>query len=512
MAARSGRGDVVLHNANVLTLDAALPRADTVVVSGERIAWVGERRHLSPVTVAAADVIDCGGQTVVPGFIDAHCHVLAYAASLLAVDCSPDAVSSIGDIQRRIGEQAKNTIRREWVRAAGYSEFDLREKRHPTRWELDRAAPHHPVRLNHRSGHACALNSVALERVGITAATEEPRGGTIARDLESGEPNGLLLEMESWLEGRIPPLSESELGDAVSLASGRFLSQGVTSVVDATASNSLRRWDFLRRLKADGRFAPSLSIMPAASRLSEFEGSGLGFGYGDGLSTLGHAKIVLTQSSGRLFPQAEELRAIVEDAHGRGFPVAIHAVEADAVKAAADTLAACATPGLRDRIEHASECPRDALDAILNAKPVVVSQPGFLRDSGARYLSELGADADSLYRFKTLLDGGITLSASSDAPVSAPNPLASMQTAITRRAASGEVVGPEEGLTALEALEMHTSKAAYAACIESEVGAIALGRRADLVVLSDDPTAVAPERMSDVRVTMTVLGGKRTLC
>ena len=349
-------------------------------------------------------------------------------------------------------------------------------------------------------------------RVGITAATEEPRGGTIARDLESGEPNGLLLEMESWLEGRIPPLSESELGDAVSLASGRFLSQGVTSVVDATASNSLRRWDFLRRLKADGRFAPSLSIMPAANRLSEFEGAGLEFGYGDDLSTLGHAKIVLTQSSGRLFPQTEDF---ARDCGGRSWTGAFRWRYTQSKRLRWKRRS---TRSRRARVRDCATVssmlpsgPADALEAILNAKPVIVSQPEFLQDSGARYLSEFGVAANSLYRFKTLLDGGITVAASSDAPVSAPNPLASMQTAITRRAASGEVVGPEEGLTALEALEMHTSKAAYAACIESEVGSIAVGRRADLVVLSDDPTAVAPERMLDVRVTMTVLGGERTL-
>ena len=508
MAALSGRGDVVLHNANVLTLDAALPRADTVVVSGERIAWVGERRRLSPATVAAADVIDCGGQTVVPGFIDAHCHVLAYAASLLAVDCSPDAVSSIGDIQRRIGEQAKNTIRGEWVRAAGYSEFDLREKRHPTRRDLDLASPHHPVRLNHRSGHASVLNSFALERVGIGVDIEEPPGGTIARDLDDGAPSGLLLEMGDWLDGRIPPLNECRLREAVSQASRIFLSQGVTRVVDATPSNSVDRWKFLRRMRNEGSLAPSLHLMPAAGRIDDFLRAGLRFGRGDGQAAIGHAKIVITQSGGGLYPSADELRSIIEYAHSGGFPVAIHAVEADAVIAAAEALAAAHAPALRDRIEHASECPPDALDALLRAKPVIVSQPGFIRDSGHRYLKEFGADARWLYRFKTFVNRGLTLAASSDAPVSAPSPLAAMRAAITRQAESGEVVGEEERLTAIEALEMHTKSAAHAVCAEDAAGTIAAGKRADIAVLSADPTGIAPERLPDVAVTMTIVNGE----
>ena len=182
----SEQPDIALVNGNVLTLDGVRPFADTVIVRRGRIRWVGKRRNLSPAVLAAAEIIDCGGRTVVPGFIDAHCHILAYAASLEAVDCSPSAVSGIDDIVREIGRVAEVTPRGDWIRATGYSDFDLREKRHPNRRDLDLASPHHPVRLNHLSGHACVLNSLALERVGIGADTEEPAGGTIARDLDGG--------------------------------------------------------------------------------------------------------------------------------------------------------------------------------------------------------------------------------------------------------------------------------------------------------------------------------------
>ena len=502
------RPDIALVNGNALTLDAAQPLADAVLIRDGCIAWVGERDNIPATALAAAQVIDCGGLTVVPGFMDAHCHILAYAASLAAVDCSSSAVYRIDDIGRKIRRRAEGIPRGEWIRAAGYSEFDLREKRHPTRWELDRVAPYHPVRLNHRSGHACVLNSLALERVGINIAAEEPPGGTITRNLSDGEPNGLLLEMNDWLDERIPRIDEPQLLKATALASREFLAQGITSVSDATASNSIDRWDFLRGLTAKGVFVPSLTVMPGARHLIEFGRIGIGFGEGEGSATLGHAKVMLVSSGGKLYPQNEDLAALIEDAHLRGFPVAIHAVGSDEVIAAAEALADNRVPGLRDRIEHASECPPDAFDAILRARPVVVSQPRFIRDSGARYISEFGENARWLYRFSSLIEGGLTLAASSDAPVSAPSPLTGMHAAITRHVESGEVIGEGESLTAIQALEMHTKNAAYAACREDELGTIAAGKRADLAVLNYHPLRDEPDSLLDARAMMTIIGGE----
>ena len=502
------RADLVLLNANVMTLDAAHPHANTVVVSGDRIAWVGEIDRLPSSARASAKIVDCGGQTLIPGFIDAHCHLLAYAASLCAVDCSSASASDIDDILGQIRRRADNTPRGEWIRGTGYSEFDLREKRHPTRWELDRAAPYNPVRLNHRSGHACVLNSVALERVSINIATEEPPGGTIARDLESAEPNGLLLDMDEWLDAWIPPMSEHELIDGVVRVNDQLLSQGITSVADATVSNSPDRWRFLRRLKCDGLIKASLTVMPGAANLDEFADESLHFGYGDSVATIGHAKIILTSTSGGLHPSPAGLRQRIELAHRRGFPLAIHAIEAEAVIAASRALSASCIPGLRDRIEHASECPPEAMDALLRARPVVVSQPSFVRDSGVRYLSEFGEDARWLYRFRALAESGIVLAASSDAPVSAPSPLLSMHAAVTRETDSGTSLNAEESVTVAQALDMHTNRAAYAIYREDEVGTIAPGKRADLVLLDADPTKIAPELLLDVKATMTIIGGE----
>ena len=506
-------GSLALTNARLPTLPRARSRPDAIVARNGKIAWIGDTRHIPPSTISHAEHIDCNGATILPGFIDAHCHILAYAASLLAVDCSPRAVSSIADIAAAIRRRAAQTPPGEWIRVTGYSDFHLAEKRHPTRRDLDAAAPDNPVRLNHRSGHACVLNSAALARVGIRPDTPEPPGATIDRELDTALPSGLLLDMDDFLDTRIPHFAPADLCRGIALTNRRFLAAGITTAHDATPTNSPARWRTLTRLVLSREFAPSLMVMPGATRLPEFARADLPYGSQQALkdtpatATLGHAKFVLTQSSGNLYPSYADLSHAIAAAHQQGFPVAIHAVEAAAVHAAATALAANPAPALRDRIEHASECPPATLDALRKANPVIVSQPNFIHESGDRYIAELGEQSRWLYRFRSLAKSGITLAASSDAPVTHPDSLASIRAAITRRAASGEILEPAERVSVARALAMHTSGAAYAACQENDRGAIAPGMRADLIALNHDPTTLPPDRLSDLRVTMTVIGG-----
>ena len=145
--------DLVLLNANVITMDPSMPRAGLVAIQGERIAHVSPGGWFDRPAAGAARTIDCSGKTVVPGFIDAHCHINAHAQSLVALGLSArDGVDSIASIRERIRDFCKGRVPGTWVRATGYDEFYLAEARHPNRWDLDAAAPLHPVRLTHRSG------------------------------------------------------------------------------------------------------------------------------------------------------------------------------------------------------------------------------------------------------------------------------------------------------------------------------------------------------------------------
>ena len=508
-----GRPDLVFRNARVITLDDSRPSADLVAVAGDRIVWVGSEQDMAPPARPASRVIDCRGQTLVPGFIDAHCHVMAYASSLLGVDCSPSAVDSIPSVLQALRERARITPPREWIRATGFDELAVAEGRFPSRRELDQALPDHPVRLNHRSGHACVLNTTALAAVGISIETPDPTDGVIGRDLNTGEPSGVLMEMDDYLAGSIPPLRENELRRGIRLADRRLVSLGITSLQDAGQSNTTWSWDTLEKAKADGDLSPRVTMMVGSGFLPEFLGRGQRFGSGDHDLNLGAVKIMLTMTAGALTPMTEELQNAVCRARDAGFQVAVHAVEAEAIEAAVEALTrrppqTAGTPA-RDRIEHCSECSDATIRRLADAGVAIVTQPAFLFYRGRSYLEEVEEHVRPwLYRLNGFVQAGLRPAASSDFPVIDPNPLVGIYAAVTRRAQTGEIVGESERISVEDALRAYTINGAYASHQEADKGSIEVGKLADLALLDGDPTHIAAERVRDIKVTMTVVGGQ----
>lgn len=505
--------DLLLYNATVITLDQSQPRAEMVVIKGNRILNVGREEDVESFKGARTRVVDCQGKTIVPGFNDAHCHPIGLAAGLLSVDCRPSSVRSIVELQAQIRQRAKQTPKGKWIRAMGYNEFYLAEKRHPNRWDLDKAAPHHPVKLSHRSGHACVLNSLALKLLSISGETPEPPGGIMERDLETGEPNGVLFEMNSYVEKSMPPLSEEELEKGVGLANEEFLSYGITSLQDATWSDGLERWQILRGFKEREKLVPRVSMMIGVDDLGDFEGGGLSTGSGDSQLRLGGVKVVLHTTTGCLNPPQEELNQLVQKAHQAGFQLALHVVEENTVEAAITALEYALSqtkkPDHRHRLEHCSVCPPHLVQRLRNIKATIVTQPPFIYYNGERYLATLPPnDLNWLYSIGSLLASGVKVAASSDAPVVPPNPLVGIYAAVTRATETGQTLLPQEGISRLEALKMYTLEAAYASFEEGVKGCLTPGRLADLVVLSDDPTKVPPEEIKEIEVVMTIVDGK----
>ena len=343
----SVKPDTVLTNACVLTMSPAGPRAEAVAIAGDRIVWVGSSDDAKSFVRSGTRVVDCAGGTLLPGFHDAHMHLLAYAAALNSLDCSPNKVSSIAELKTAIRIRATNTSEGNWIRATGYDETSLSEGRHPTRWDLDDAAPSHPLRLDHRSGHGCVLNSAALALVGIHDSTDEPPGATIVRDLRSGQPSGLLLEMSDYLDDRIPSPPVEEIENSVRRASRILLSHGVTSIQDATHRNSMQRWELFGKLRSSIEDMPRTTMMPGFHHLEEFTRNGLHFGFGDSRLRIGHVKMMVTASSGRQTPTHDELCRAVSSCATSGFPAAIHAVERESIISAAESIrSATTTPAL----------------------------------------------------------------------------------------------------------------------------------------------------------------------
>ncbi|MEK7847783.1 MAG: amidohydrolase family protein, partial [Chloroflexota bacterium] len=434
---------------------------------------------------------------------------LGLVQALLSVDVS--AARSIGEIQGLVRRWAATLPPGEWVVATGYDDFQLAERRHPQRRDLDAAAPAHPVRLLHRTGHAWVLNSAALARLHLGIDTEEPPGGLMERELDSGEPSGVVFGMGDFLRERLPPLSQAQLREGVSRASASLLADGITSIQDTSQGNGPEQWRLFCRWQQEGWLQPRLTAMvgfPSLGLLAEGGGSPAGQPY----PRLRGVKLVLEGATGRLYPPPEELEAQVSQVHGQGYPVAIHAVEEAAVAAVAAALERVLGDSPRPhrhRIEHCAECPPPLRRRLARLRVTVVTQPAFIYYRGEKYLAEVSPQLlPHLYPTASLLRAGLRVAGSSDAPVVPPHPLVGIYAAVTRRTQAGGQVVPGEAISAEAALALYTTGAAYAAGEEGEKGCLAPGKLADLAVLSADPTAVPPEEIKDIRVTMTLLGGR----
>ena len=505
--------DVILCNARVMTMDEERPCADLVAVKGDRILGLGDKDSLSVFKGLGTRVIDCGGMAVVPGFNDAHCHPLSFAATLLHVDCSPAAVKSIGDIQSRVRSQGERTPHGSWIRAANYDESRLAERRHPTRWEIDQASPHNPVILTHHTGHHCVLNSLALRVAGVTAETANPVAGTIHREPETGEPSGLISGRNELVEQAVPPLAEEELEQGLRLAQQTYLSMGITSLQDTTWSNGLSQWHRWQRFSSRGSLSVRLCMLVGTDALEEFRDAGLSMGSGDNRLRLGGVKLALDESTGCPHPPQEDINYHARRAHEAGFQIAFHVGDVYMLQASLTAMESIHERPVpadhRHRLEHCAVCPPELLPRLAASRAMVVCQPPFLYHSGQRYLDEVpAAQLGWLWPLGSFLSQGVRVAASSDSPMVPCNPLVGIYAAMTRKVETGQPLSPSESVSPFEALRMYTIQGAYASFEDGAKGSISPGKLADLVVLSDDPTRTAPEEIRNIRVMLTMVDGE----
>jgi len=479
-----------------------------------RIQHVGTRETLNYRGSGRPEVIDCQGKTILPGFIDAHLHLSAFAESLVTINLgSRHEVHSIADVQSRIRAISQGLPPGSWVRGQAYNEFYLSEKRHPTRWDLDQATLAHPVKLTHRSGHAHVLNSPALNLAGISKETADPPGGLIDREISTGEPTGLLFEMGTVLSKLIPSLCDQELERGVKQASDELLAFGITSIQDASARNDFGRLKTVQSWKRKGLLKPRVSMMLGLEGFEELENYDFFTHESRDLIRFSGVKMVLDETTGQLHPSQSELNRLVLKIHEAGWQIAIHAIEENAVDSACSAVeyALERLPRLdhRHRIEHCSVCPPALSNRLASSGIMVVTQPSFIYYNGDRYLKSVpDRQFQHLYPIGTLIKSGIKVAGSSDCPVVPPNPLMGIYSAVSRMAETGEPVLPEECIGSLDALRIYTEYAARASFREAIKGTISPGKLADLVVLNGDPTSVPIDEIKDMEVEMTILGGQ----
>ena len=506
--------DLYITNALIVTMDPDFPRADTLAIKDGRILAVGAEDKLKGLINSSTEVVDLQGKTVLPGFIDAHLHLRALAESLVTLNISPESgVSSIAHIQERIQQESLRHPPGTWIRAGGYDETYLDEQRDPNRRDLDAAAPDHPVKLTHRSGHAQVLNTRALKLLNITIETPDPPGGLMERDLETGEPTGVFYGQGDFLSSLIPPLDKGQLDQGVKLANQELVKAGITSFQDASSRNDLERWLSFEGWKANGFLDCRVVMMLGWKGFEEYQSDQFPVLKDKNQLKPGGVKIVLDETTGKLFPTQNDLKEIVLSVHKAGQQAAIHALEETAIEAACSAieLAQRIYPrkDLRHRIEHCSVCPPALSERIASLGAMVVSNPAFIYFSGERYLKTVDpSQLKYLYPFGSLIKTGVSLAAGSDAPIAPVNPLAGIYGAVTRKAKNGRIVLEKEKIGVYEAVAAYTRMAARSSFDEQQKGMIAPGKLADLVVLSDNPFTVPEEAIKDIKVEMTIIGGK----
>jgi predicted amidohydrolase YtcJ len=502
------RAELILLNVRIYGQPREAQLQD-VAVGGGCVLRIGNRLAHDHAPAGTAQTIDCRGATVLPGFVDAHLHFFSFVDSLLSVDLRPDTgIRNIAGIQTAIRKRAELASPGEWIRARNYNEFHLQERRHPTRWDLDAAAPTHPVKLTHRTLHAHVLNSAALKLVGIDAGTPDPPRGMIDRD-PTGEPTGLLYEMGELLAERIPRRSSDQFERAVKDAARELSRCGITAWMDASPNGDLSRRELLQDYRARGLIPQNVAMTLGAERLSEL-GLRRSSPWNSGPVPVWGMKIIVDRTTGLLRPEQAELNELVARAHETGWPVAIHVVEEEALQAALTAfehaMRAGNSPNPGHRIEHGSVCSPHLARSLAALGITVTTQPAFVHYHGDRYLSTVPLPQQQhLYPLATWLRSGVAVAASSDCPLVSPAPLMGIHAAVTRMTRNRNLLGDNQWISAQAAIRMYTSAAATAAALPG--GSLRIGGAADVVVLSEDPLCAPADSLSSLEVLLTINSG-----
>ena len=514
--------DLVLHGGVLLTQDPACPLAAALAVRDGRITAVGRDEDVLPLARPGTRRVHLEGRTLVPGFIDAHAHIWKIG-HLLTTLVDLRQAGSIAVIMARLQAEAAGRPRGGWLLGRGWNEARLAEGRAPTRQDLDAGFPDRPVVLTRTCGHIMACNSAALAAAGITAATEPPAGGVIERDA-SGTPTGLLYENAMGLVNAAMPVpARDDYAAMIDAALRHQLTLGITSTNDAGVDAALL--DTYRWMDAEQRLPSRVNVMirgvvEGATRLSALRShlsdhlriDTVKFLADGGLSGATAALSVPyrhADTRGVLRFENEELLGLCRPAHDAGFRIAIHAIGDVAIEQVVNVYDALGRGPMRHRIEHLGLPAAHHLRRAARLGVIAAPQSIFLHELGRNFRAYLPDRLlDGAYPIRAMLDAGLTVALSSDAPVvESDDPLLGMSAAITRRTAEGETIAPGQAITAEEALRAYTMGGAIASGDEANRGSLAAGKWADLAVLSANPLTVPPEELPGVRVEQTWLGG-----
>ncbi|MGO4886296.1 amidohydrolase [Anaerobacillus sp. MEB173] len=539
--------DLLIKNANIITLDISNSRAGSLAVSKGKIVniWREKEPAKNEVIIDSnTEIIDLKGNTLLPGFIDTHNHLLMYSQFREQVNCSSPLNRTISNILERIKEVANEKEKNEWIMGWGYDDTLLEEKRHPTRSELDRVAPDHPVFIRHISGHFATVNSKALQLANIQEEIGNPRGGFFGRD-HNGRLDGVLHELPAMepIMKVLPVLTEERLTSVIEKGAKDYLAQGITTSTDAGVGLDQGITEFNAHVRAvsEGKNPLRMRLMVLHHLLRK----GSHFGnysaqqldrhirhesnnravldsaklFQDGsiqglTGALRHPYFCNNELIGELLHEQQEFTEEILDLHDRGFRIAIHGNGDRAIGSILDAyskvLHSSPRSDHRHRIEHVQTATLEDLDRM---EKLGVEASFFINHIyywGERHRSIfLGEErAQQMNPLKSAIERDIKFTLHSDCPITPISPLFSIWAAVNRVTSAGNILGANQRCDMETALKSMTIYGARLNFEEHITGSIEIGKQADFAVLTNDPTLCNPIEIKDIVVTATMINGK----
>ena len=540
MTQKPSAPDLILFNGQIRTMDDQRPRAQALAVNAGRIMAVGENEEISALAGSKTERVNLDGRLGIPGLMDSHFHFYDWAMGRQQLDLA--RVKSLDELLNQVEQAAGKLPRENWILGQGWNESDWLEHTMPRRDQLDAMAPAHPVALWRCDLHLVSVNSRALELAAIDETTPDPPDGVIEKD-SSGRPTGILRELApNLVKAVIPSPSADELVAAMRDGITHLHTLGLTGLHDARlmggveGAPALKAWQLLNEKgKLDLRCWVSL----AGERIEEAIALGLRTGLGDERLRIGHLKYFadggmgartawmlepyLDAEYGMPLGSMAELGKKIAAAEEAGLAVMVHAIGDRANREVITILEELAKlrseakersfmpPLLPHRIEHTQMIRSEDIQRLAKLKVAACVQPHNMILDINMIDKSLGPRGRWTYAYKEMIDAGIPVLLSSDAPVCDPNPLVGIHAAVTRQRRDGTPPGgwyPEQRISVEDAVRGYTTVPAAFYGQSREMGTLTPGKRADMTVLDRDIFKVDPKEIADARVEMTIFDGR----
>lgn len=532
--------DTIITGGNIITMDMLQPIAETVAIKDGKIFTVGSKNMLNTISTKDTQIIDLEGRTMLPGFIESHTHFALWGSSLEGVNGRVEQNQTLDVVLKRLRDKAEETPYGKWIEGFGYDDSLFKENRHFNRYDLDKVSTNHPIIMRHFTSHFIVANSKALQIAGITKETDDPEGGKIER-YENGELTGLLIELSAMnlVLKYLPKPSIMDIRRWMQNADQHYSRNGVTSVHEAALGFCSGFDDFTGYMETVQNEEVKTRILaylyhPYWQKLinedTEYEG-GFSPWSGDDKFRIGGVKLFqdgsipgLTaalsegyymdpENKGMLATSQETFNNSVLEALDKGYQIATHGngdYGIDSIiQGYANGLSTYPKQNHRLRIEHCQITREEQIDAMKELGIIASFFSSHVHYFGDRHKDELLGHlrAQRINPMGSAYKKGIPFGMHNDAPITPTNPLMSIYAAVTRRTLSGDILGPSQRIPVIKALQAMTIDAAYLGFEENIKGSIEVGKLADFVVLSENPLQSDIEKLLDINVDMTIVGG-----